>query len=345
MVLKEVLLPFVIAVFFTFLLRPLVNLLTTPFARVCPCCAVPSVLPQPRQRGRGGAGGGYSRLPPSRMGTESAESMGVPGEGAREGGGGGGARRPRAPSPAKYPRTMRGMMTRICANAQDMYHTAASAGGGGGGSGSGSGGGSSGRVSPSPASFPLDEQDCSCCCGGAGGYCTFTRCPRWFAVLVSLCVAMGVLGGLILMIADAIQRFQQESLSLFVDEASLLVDRVQDWLSVFGIHVEGAAILEAIKQSISVPFLVQTTVTVVVDGVGNALLVLLLVLYLLAEASTHAPGSLRAKVDDQIQRYVVIKTVISVLQGLLAYIILGVMLHVRMAHLFGEFFVSSRGTN
>lgn len=115
---------------------------------------------------------------------------------------------------------------------------------------------------------------------------------------------MSVLGGLILMIADAIQRFQQESLGVFVDEASVLVDKLQKWLSMFGIHLEGAAILEAIKQQISVPFLVQTTVTVVVDGVGNALLVLLLVLYLLAEASAHAPGSLRAKVDDQIQRWV-----------------------------------------
>ncbi len=153
---------------------------------------------------------------------------------------------------------------------------------------------------------------------------------------MSLSVAMGVLGGLILMIADAIQRFQQESLSVFVDEASILVDRVQDWLSMFGIHLEGAAILQVIKESISVPFLVQTTVTVIVDGVGNALLVLLLVLYLLAESSSHAPGSLRAKVDDQIQRYVGIKTVISALQGTVAYVIMGVLLRVRMAHLFGE---------
>ena len=72
-----------------------------------------------------------------------------------------------------------------------------------------------------------------------------------------------------------------------------------------------------------------------IEGVGNALLVFLLVLYLLAEQSKHAPGSLRAKMDAQIQRYVVIKTAISGLQGLLAYVILGVILNVRMAHLFG----------
>ena len=93
--------------------------------------------------------------------------------------------------------------------------------------------------------------------------------------------------------------------------------------------------LDAIKAHISVVATVHYTISVMVEGVGNALLVLLLVLYLLAEQSAHAPNSLRAKVDAQIQRYVVIKTAISALQGVLAYMILGVILNVRMAHLFG----------
>ena len=142
-----------------------------------------------------------------------------------------------------------------------------------------------------------------------------------------------MLGALILMVADAIQRFQHESLNAFVGEAGVIVEKLQRWLAGFGISLEGSAILDAVKQQISVPFLVKTTVTVVVDGLGNGLLVLLLVLYLLAEQSTHAPGSLRARVDDQIQRYIGIKTVISALQGALVYIIMGTFLQVRMAHL------------
>ena len=47
-----------------------------------------------------------------------------------------------------------------------------------------------------------------------------------------------------------------------------------------------------------------------------------------------SPGSLRAKVDSQIQRYVVIKTAISALQGMLVYFVMGTWLNVRMAHLF-----------
>jgi len=135
------------------------------------------------------------------------------------------------------------------------------------------------------------------------------------------------------MVADAIQRFQHESLNAFVEEAGSLVGKLQRWLAGFGRMLEGSAILEAVKAQINVPFLVKTTVTVVMDGVGNGLLVILLLLYLLAEQSFHQPGSLRARIDDQIQRYIGIKTIISAVQGVLVYLIMGTWLQVRMAHL------------
>jgi len=46
------------------------------------------------------------------------------------------------------------------------------------------------------------------------------------------------------------------------------------------------------------------------------------------------PCSLRAKVDTQIERYLVIKTAISAAQGSLVFVIMGYMLNVRMSHLF-----------
>jgi hypothetical protein len=54
---------------------------------------------------------------------------------------------------------------------------------------------------------------------------------------------------LVLVVADAIQRFQQDSLNAFVDEAGKLINRLQRWLAGFGISLEGAAILEALKTS------------------------------------------------------------------------------------------------
>lgn len=154
-------------------------------------------------------------------------------------------------------------------------------------------------------------------------------------MLVALGFSALCVSGLVLLIIDAVQHFQQDSLSVYLDQAAKLADAVQRWFLVFGVNLEAHMILDVIKEQIPAMELVQGTLTMAVDGLGNALLVLLVVLYLLAENNTHIPGSLRAKVDAQIQRYVVIKTAISAMQGLLVYFIMGTILHVRMAHLFG----------
>jgi AI-2 transport protein TqsA len=312
--LRGVLIPFVVALFFSYLLRPIVNAVSTPFVQICICC-VSSRNSHSSNNPSLSSSRGRTRnvtLPQhvnanSDSNLNTVESTINTGQSV--------SRTSRAPSPQKpLPLSVRGFAARMAKSPYDVLYTSTATSGG----------------SVSPRS-EIQEEECGCCVSP----CRFTRCPRWFGVLVSLCVAMAVLSGLILMIADAIQRFQQESLGLFADEASKLVNRVQAWLLLFGIKLEGAAILDAIKQQITVPFLVQTTVTVVVDGIGNALLVLLLVLYLLAEASTHQSGSLRAKLDDSIVRYIGLKTVISAIQGSIVYVIMGTMLHVRMSHLWG----------
>ena len=189
--------------------------------------------------------------------------------------------------------------------------------------------------------------------------------------------------GLVLLIVDAVQRFQQESLQVYIDQAGKLADAVQRWFLIFGVSLDAGMILEVLKQQVPPVEIVRGTLTLAVDSLGNALLILLVVLYLLAEHSNNAPGrcgggtgdqsgqrpsatgpavflrSLRAKVDSQIQRYVVIKTAISALQGLLVYLVMvwrpvsahsllsdlfshalflpasqGYFLNVRMSHLF-----------
>jgi len=312
--LRGVLIPFVVALFFSYLLRPIVNAVSTPFVQVCICCVSSRNSHSSNNPSLSSSRGRTRNVTlPQHVNANSdsilhtVESTINTGQSV--------SRTSRAPSPQKpLPLSVRGFAARMAKSPYDVLYTSTATSGG----------------SVSPRS-EIQEEECGCCVSP----CRFTRCPRWFGVLVSLCVAMAVLSGLILMIADAIQRFQQESLGLFADEASQLVNRVQAWLLLFGIKLEGAAILDAIKQQITVPFLVQTTVTVVVDGIGNALLVLLLVLYLLAEASTHQSGSLRAKLDDSIVRYIGLKTVISAIQGSIVYVIMGTMLHVRMSHLWG----------
>ena len=73
----------------------------------------------------------------------------------------------------------------------------------------------------------------------------------------------------------------------------------------------------------------------------DTLLILLIVLYLLFEesfgesAGTTEKGSFKAKIDSQIQQYIGLKTLVSILIGIAVYIILGPLLGVASAHILG----------
>ena len=72
----------------------------------------------------------------------------------------------------------------------------------------------------------------------------------------------------------------------------------------------------------------------------DTLLILLIVLYLLFEESfgdmgTTERGSFKAKIDSQIQQYIGLKTLVSILIGIAVYIILGPLLNVEYAHILG----------
>ena len=332
-VLKDVLLPFVISIFLVYLLRPLVNVLTTPFGQWCGCFLphhpTHAHLHHPPLHHTGLAKRPVGVTAPA-SGYASETSAG----GDSENGGGptragrarttkrSGGPSGRGSSPTKIPKTLRSLMARATGALSDLMSSL---------SGTSGGGGNNNNGARAEAREVIDPSELACCCG----VCRMTKCPRWFAILIALCIVVTVISVFVIAVADAIQRFQQESLNAFVDEAGALINRLQRWLAGFGISLEGSAILEALKQQINVASLVKTTVTVIVDGIGNGVLILLLVLYLLAEQSSHASGSVRARVDDQIQRYIGIKTIISLAQGVLVYFIMGWMLGVRMAHLFG----------
>lgn len=78
-------------------------------------------------------------------------------------------------------------------------------GGGGGGGGSGAGAGAGSRQ----AHAGQAPKRC----------CRVTRCPRWMAVLVALLLVGGVLSGLVLLVADAVQTFEHDDLKVFSDNA------------------------------------------------------------------------------------------------------------------------------
>lgn len=212
--LKSVLLPFTVSVFIVYLLRPTVNLLTTPFSTACWCCVGARLSPG-SGRGRQQLGR-YSRLPPDAPGSDDAAAQPTQQQQQQAQTRLAPNHRMRPATPPKYPRTMRAYLSRaleavsVAARGGGASQAAANAGGaapaasssGTGGrelvsaSAGGTGPGSSGP--PSPLHAPPPEDECGCCCGP----CRFTRCPRWFGILVALGFSALIISGLVLLSED-----------------------------------------------------------------------------------------------------------------------------------------------
>ena len=120
------------------------------------------------------------------------------------------------------------------------------------------------------------------CCGAA-------HCPRWFAVLVALSFAAGCLTGLALMVADAVQTFESEDLDSFVnhagDMAQTLMVLLHSWF-----NLDGSNLVDTIRDNLPITNIVHGILSTVFDIVGNAFLIMLFVLYLLFEQSSHPRG-------------------------------------------------------
>lgn len=260
--LKDLLVPFVVAMFFVYLLRPLVDLLTRPCASCCHNSCIDS-----------NSGSGEDDLRSLRRSKEASGKS---------------------------------------ASAKRRLPV------------------SRGKTPPLHRQFWDPEELTVTFCR----VCTFTRCPRWVAVLIALSVVFGVLSMLVLMVADAIQSLEGDDIKMYHDSATKIADKTLSWTNLI-FHVDGSSLLKIIRTELPIADLVRQLLLTLFDAIGNTFLILLLVLYLLFEQSAHPAGSLKRKIDDQIQAYIGIKTAISALAGFLVWVVLGPMLGVNLAHLFG----------
>ena len=92
--------------------------------------------------------------------------------------------------------------------------------------------------------------------------------------------------------------------------------------------------------------LTSSFVVTLLNAMGYTFVMLLFVLYMLFETdedskadpyfsgSMSSAASMRKQIDEQIQRYITIKTIISATVGVIVYVCLGPILQVKMAHLF-----------
>jgi len=167
------------------------------------------------------------------------------------------------------------------------------------------------------------------------------RLPRPLAVFLVMLLAMSILGGGILVVYDAVQGFEKRDLILYQEEGSLLLNQTLAWVK-HSFDVDGTYLLAKVTEQVGVINIVRGIIMFCVDATINMLWVLLFVLYLLYEQNqqsnaTSSTSILRNAIDNQIQRYLGLKTLISLIVGGAVWLLLGPILRVRMAHLFALF--------
>ena len=179
---------------------------------------------------------------------------------------------------------------------------------------------------------------------GRGGH---VQVPRWLAILMSMLMVMALFVGLVVLVMDAMQTFEQDSLSTYEERTVELANIALRWLK-RNFNVDGTYMLAQLKNEFQLVQMTKSLLIILMNAIAYTFIVMLFVLYMLFEGTVQAPGEMmddsetnrtintvRRQIDNQIQRYLVTKTMISFVVGALTFLVLGPLLHVKMAHLFG----------
>lgn len=175
--------------------------------------------------------------------------------------------------------------------------------------------------------------------------CRNAKCPRWIAILICMIFVFGFFTGVVVLIADAIQTFEEEDIEVFEEKSVTLLVTLREWMKRnFG--MDGISTTQQLSKEFHWVSITKTLVLGIVQALEYVFIIFLFVLYMLFEDSdikkeedsfnnSYATAvDLRRLVDQQIQRYIVIKTLISLAVGVAVYIVLGPMLEIKMAHVF-----------
>jgi len=160
------------------------------------------------------------------------------------------------------------------------------------------------------------------------------RLPHSLAVSGALLVVMGVLLVLGLFVVYAVQTMvtanaSEQYVQSFVNLAGDLLKRVEGW----GIHLRQDKVMEEIQAQ--VPGILSSTVGTATGYLSSFVLILIFVVFLLAgrrEGAVRHP--IHQEIESAIRNYLTTKTVISLVTGLLVWLILW-LFGLPMASIFG----------
>lgn len=188
-----------------------------------------------------------------------------------------------------------------------------------------------------PGSRPHSQRHCCASCTGQ------SRCPRWFAVCIALCAAIVVVGCAVLMLAHALDSFQQADLVLYEHQATKLRNAFLQYIKTkFG--VDGTHAFDRVAADLPVSEVFGGVFLFFVSSITGLFIVLLFIVYMLLDVAettrdeqAEEPGwySVARDIEQQMQHYVGIKSLLSFSAGLAVFIILGPILDVRLADVFG----------
>jgi AI-2 transport protein TqsA len=158
------------------------------------------------------------------------------------------------------------------------------------------------------------------------------RFPGWLAISIALILVLAIL----LLLGAALALTVQTILSTaeeYTKQVTALTQRLFAELHAHGLKVDEQAVTDQIKSWL--PGLITTAAGTVTSVVGDGVLISFFVIFLLAGRDSHQRQTgIYAEIESAIREYIVTKTAISAVAGVLVGVILW-FLGLRMALLFG----------
>ncbi len=161
------------------------------------------------------------------------------------------------------------------------------------------------------------------------------RVPRFLAILVLIGVAIGVIAGAGAVVGNAINGFTRE-LPSYQARFEVLGDSVSSWLGGHGVELESSNVFKLIQPE-SIFSMLGGTLRGMAAVLSNTFMMLLILIFMLMEW-TDFPAKVRAAFPDgalryerlgrmstEVQRYLGIKTLLSLVTGLLISVWLAIL--------------------
>ncbi len=158
------------------------------------------------------------------------------------------------------------------------------------------------------------------------------KIPSALAAAIALCAGLLILVLLFSFLIKAVESIVSTA-GQYSENFASLAEGISTKLQSLGLDVNQSNIIENLKGKI--PNMVTSTFGTVVNFITSAFLVLIFVIFMVIGRNPHVTTSgVYGSIEQEIRRYLAIKTVLSIITGLLVWLILAV-LNVQLASVFG----------